>query len=78
MPPSSPREIGEEDDAGFERADEDRLATVVVARDLGTELADTRSQFPAAEIDLADSGVVTGYDAIGSLNRSASRATSRL
>jgi hypothetical protein len=35
-------EIGKEDDARLQRADEQRLAAVIVARDLRAELANAR------------------------------------
>jgi len=39
-----PREVGEENQARLEQPDEQRLAPLVVARDLGAELADARGQ----------------------------------
>jgi len=48
------REVGEEDEARLERADEQRLAAVEVARDLRAELRDARSQLVGREVDLAD------------------------
>ena len=72
-----PREVGEEDDRRLERRDEQRLAALVVAGDLRAELANARLDLFRSEVDLADPGIV-GYEAIGSLNRSARRATSRL
>jgi hypothetical protein len=39
-----PRKIGDEDQARFEQPDEYRLAPLVVAGDLGAELADARGQ----------------------------------
>jgi hypothetical protein len=33
-----PREVGQEEDARLQRGDEDRLAALVVAGDLGAEL----------------------------------------
>jgi len=35
-------EVGKEDDAGLQRADEQRLAAFIVARDLAAELANAR------------------------------------
>jgi hypothetical protein len=52
-----PRQVGDEDEAGLQRADEDRLAVDVVARDLGAELAYARPQLLGREIDVADAGV---------------------
>jgi hypothetical protein len=72
-----PREVGEEDDRRLERGDEQRLPAFVVARDPGAELADARLNLFRSEVDLADPRVFD-YEAIGSLNRSARRATSRL
>ena len=41
----------------FEQPDEQRLATLVVARDLGAELADARRQLVGGEVDLADARI---------------------
>jgi hypothetical protein len=73
-----PREVREEDEARLQRADEKRLLAVVVVRDLGAELGDARLDLLRAEIDLPDPRVGVVYEAIGSLNRSARRSTSRL
>jgi hypothetical protein len=54
------REVGQEDEARLQRADEDRFAALVVACDLGPELADPRAELVGGEVDLADSLV---YDA---------------
>jgi hypothetical protein len=51
------REIGEEDQARLEQADEQRLASVVVAGDLRAELADPRRQLVGGEVDLADARI---------------------
>jgi hypothetical protein len=48
------REIGEEDEAGLERRDEQRLETVVVGRDLRSELLDPALDLLVAEVDLAN------------------------
>jgi hypothetical protein len=40
--PERPGQVGDEDDAGFERRDEQRLPALVVTGDLAPELADTR------------------------------------
>jgi hypothetical protein len=48
------REIGEEDEARLERADEERLPAFVVAGDLAAELADARRDLGRREIDLAN------------------------
>jgi hypothetical protein len=52
-----PREVGEEDEARLEAADEDRLAARVVGADLGAQLLDPRGDLGGGEVDLAD-GVV--------------------
>ena len=56
------REIGEEDEARLQGADEDRLQARVVARDLRTELAHTRTELLRREVDVADSRIEI-YDA---------------
>ena len=56
-------EVGEEDEAGLERADEERLPARVVAVDLGAELADARGEVARREIDLAYAGIGGFYDA---------------
>ncbi len=71
------REVGEEDQARLQRADEQRLAAGVVARDLGAELTDACRELLGGEVDVAEPWILV-YEAIGSLNRSARRATSRL
>jgi hypothetical protein len=57
------REVGQEDEARLERADEQRLAACVVARDLAGELVDARAQLVAGEIDLADPRIGGLYEA---------------
>jgi hypothetical protein len=52
--PERAREVGDEDDARLQRRDEERLAAVVVARELAAELADTRLQLLPREVDLAE------------------------
>ena len=52
--PDRAREVGDEDEAGLQRGDEERLAAVVVARKLAAELADARLQLLAREVDLAE------------------------
>jgi hypothetical protein len=47
--------IGDEDDCGLERGDEDRLEVLVVGRDLGSELLDPSLDLLPREVDLADS-----------------------
>ncbi len=56
-PGDGAREVGEEDEARLERADEERLAARVVAVDLGPELADARGEVARGEIDLAYAGI---------------------
>ena len=48
------REVADERDAGFERADEQRLAARVVPAQLGAQLPDTRADLVSIEEDLAD------------------------
>jgi hypothetical protein len=50
-------QVGEKDEARLERADEERLAALVVTRDLGSELADARRDGVGREVDLADARV---------------------
>jgi hypothetical protein len=73
------REVADERDARFQRADEHRLAPVVVARDLGAELADAGADLVAVEEDLADSLVerADAQDAFRNPYRVASRSKSR-
>jgi hypothetical protein len=70
------REVGDEDDAGLERCDEERLEAVVIARDLGAQLADARLQLLAGEVDVPQPR--RPYDASSSRYRSARRSMSRL
>jgi uncharacterized protein len=51
------REVGEEDEACLQRADEQRLAALEVARNLRAELRDTRGQLAGRKVDLADARV---------------------
>jgi hypothetical protein len=71
------REVGDEDDAGLERRDEERLAALVVLRDLTPELADARRELLAREVDLPDRRR-QGYDASSRRYRCARRSMSRL
>jgi hypothetical protein len=48
------REIGDEDDCGLERGDEDRLEAVVVDGNLRAELLDPSLDLLPREVDLAD------------------------
>ena len=70
-------EVGDEDDARLERRDEQRLAAVVVARQLAPELPDTRLDLLPREVDGAEAGAAA-YDASSSRYRSARRSMSRL
>jgi hypothetical protein len=70
-------EVGDEDDARLERCDEQRLASVVVARELAPELTDARVQLLPREVDGAEARAAA-YDASSSRYRSARRSMSRL
>ena len=72
-----PREVGEEDEAGLEQADQDGLSAGVVLGDLPAELGDASRDLLGAEVDGADS-LVALQDARSRLYRSASRSMSRL
>jgi hypothetical protein len=48
------REIGDEDDRGLQRGDEDRLEALVVGGDLCTELRDPSRDLLPREVDLPD------------------------
>jgi hypothetical protein len=56
------REVGEEDEARLEAADQDRLAAGVVLADLLAELLDSRGDLVGGEVDLADPAVEIGRD----------------
>jgi hypothetical protein len=75
--PERPGQVGDEDDARLQRRDEERLTVFVVTRDLAPELADTRLQLPAREVDLPEARLGS-YDASSSWYRSARRSMSRL
>jgi hypothetical protein len=49
-----PGKIGDEDDCGLQRRDEDRLEPYVVGGDLRAELFDASLDLLAREVDLAD------------------------
>jgi hypothetical protein len=51
-----PGEVGNEDEACFQRCDEQRLSSLVVAREVAAELAYARPQLLAREVDLAEAG----------------------
>jgi hypothetical protein len=79
------REVGEEGDAGLQRADEQRLSAAEVALELGPELADALPELVRVEEDLADplAGPVRArcgecaQDAFARPKRTASRSKSR-
>jgi hypothetical protein len=49
-----PRQVGDEDDARLQQADEQRLAAGVVPGDLRAELPDPNRDLACREVDLAD------------------------
>jgi hypothetical protein len=57
-----PGEVGQEDEARLQQRDEQQVTAVVVAGDVGAELADARLQLLGREKDLAYSRV-SDYDA---------------
>ena len=71
-----PREVGQEENARLQRGDEDRIAALVVAGDLGAELGNARPDLRGSEIDLTE--LLGLYEAKSRLYLSASRAISRL
>src|SRR5882672_9414149 len=75
-----PREVRDEDEARLQRADQDRLAAVVVARDLGAELVHARAELVGRKVDLADPRVrgELSYEARSRWKCWASRSRSRL
>ena len=52
-----PRQVGEEDDARLQQADEEGLTAGVVLGDLGAELRDPGGDLLGGEVDLADAVV---------------------
>jgi hypothetical protein len=56
------RQVGEEDEARLQTADQDRLAARVVLADLLAELLDARTDLVGGEVDLADPSVEIGRD----------------
>jgi hypothetical protein len=78
------RQVGEEDEARLEAADQDRLATCVVVADLDAELRDPCSDLGGRQVDLADPTVgrrgrdAAAQEARSSLYRRARRSMSRL
>jgi hypothetical protein len=78
--PDAPREVADKGNAGLQRADEQGLQPLVVARDLGAELGDARRDLLGGEEDLPDPLVLLrqdAQDAFCSPNRAASRSKSR-
>ena len=72
-----PRQVCDEDHARLERRDEQRLAPVVVTRDLAPDLSHARLQLLAREVDLTQA-LAGAYEASSSRYRSAKRSMSRL
>jgi hypothetical protein len=62
LDPDCAREVGEENEARLQQRDEQQLAALVVARDVGSEFFDAAAQLLGGEEDLADAGVGL-YDA---------------
>jgi hypothetical protein len=78
--PRRARELADERDAGLQRADEERLVAGVVARELGTDLADAGADLVGVEEDLTDALVACrqrAQDAFLSPKRAARRSKSR-
>jgi hypothetical protein len=48
------REVGEEDEARLQQRDQQQVAALVVARDVGAQLLDAAAQLVRTEEDLAD------------------------
>jgi hypothetical protein len=62
--PERTREIGDKDDARLQRRDEERLASLVVTRDVAAELGDASGDLGSREVDLPDR-VAVGLEAAG-------------
>ena len=60
---SRPREVGQEDEAGLQQPDENRLATGVVLGDLPAELGYPGSDLLCREVDRADAVAVDAQEA---------------
>jgi hypothetical protein len=78
--PDGARQVADERDACLQRSHEQRLAAVVVAREVRADLANARADFVRVEEDLADALVVwqeRRQDAFRSPYRAASRSKSR-
>jgi hypothetical protein len=76
--PDRAREVRDEDEAGLQRRDEERLAPSVVTGDLPAELSDAGRELLPREVDLADLGEGRLYDASSRRYRCARRSRSRL
>ena len=64
MDPDLARQVGEEDEARLQQRDQEQLAALVVAGDLGAQLAYPRLELLRREEDVADPAVdVDGYEA---------------
>jgi len=72
------REVGDEQQAGLERPDDQRLALTVVGLDLAPELGYAGADLLRGQIDVADALVDRGYEASSRRYRSARRSMSRL
>ena len=71
------RQVGEKDEARFQRRDEERVSALVVAGDFASELAYAGLQLLTAEVNLPEPPGL-GYDASSSWYRWAKRSMSRL
>jgi hypothetical protein len=71
------REVGEEDDARLQQADQERLATGVVGGDLRAQLADAGADLGRRQVDVADPSVLLGYGVSANRYRRARRSMSR-
>ena len=69
-----PGEVGGEDEGALEDGDDDEVAADIVARDLGSQLADATGELLPGEIDLAGARLyVTRFRPYFSPSRSKSR-----
>ena len=74
---NGPGEVGEEDECALEDSDENRLATLVVRGDLGTQFGDACLDLLAGKVDLSDPRADGLYEARFSLYFWARRSKSR-
>jgi hypothetical protein len=73
-----PRQVGEENDAGLQRRDEQRLELLVIAGDLSAQLRYPGGDLAGRQVDVADGRVLGGpYDTSFRPNRWARRSMSR-